>query len=105
MLGHDTEIECEDWTTEVTPPVRAFYATTTITTPKQHGCETYSQKLIHLLPPYPKMSPTNYLPIASATLGSQNRRTRHINIRYPYIRDCVESGTIAPHYTSTSDVD
>jgi hypothetical protein len=42
--------------------------------------------------------------IASAILRSQNRRTRHINIRYPYIRDCVKSGTITPHYTFISDV-
>src|SRR5260370_31602184 len=42
--------------------------------------------------------------IILATLGSQNRRTRHINVRYHYIRDCVESGTIAPHYTPTSDM-
>jgi hypothetical protein len=42
--------------------------------------------------------------IALATLGSQNRRTRHINVRYHFIRDCVESGTIAPYYTPTSDM-
>jgi hypothetical protein len=42
--------------------------------------------------------------IALVTLGSQNRRTRHINVRYHYIRDCVKSGTIAPHYTPTSDM-
>ena len=29
---HDTEIEYEDWTTEVILPARAFYATTTYTT-------------------------------------------------------------------------
>jgi hypothetical protein len=40
--------------------------------------------------------------IALATLGSQNRRTRHINVRYYYIRDCIESGTISPYYTPTS---
>jgi hypothetical protein len=42
--------------------------------------------------------------IALATLGSQNRRTRHINVRYHYIRDCIKSGIIAPHYTPTSDM-
>jgi hypothetical protein len=42
--------------------------------------------------------------IALAILGSQNRRTRHINVRYYYIRDCVKSGIIAPHYTPTSDI-
>jgi hypothetical protein len=28
----DTEVEYEDWTTEILPPARAFYATTTTTT-------------------------------------------------------------------------
>jgi hypothetical protein len=42
--------------------------------------------------------------IALATLKSQNRRTRHINVRYHYIRDCIESGTITPHYTPTSNI-
>jgi Reverse transcriptase (RNA-dependent DNA polymerase) len=55
------------------------------------------------LPPIP-MAMDNQGAIALATLGSQNRRTRHINVRYHYIRDCIESGTIAPHYTPTSDM-
>jgi hypothetical protein len=50
------------------------------------------------------MAMDNQGAIALATLGSQNRRTRHIDVRYHYIRDCVESGTIAPHYTPTNDM-
>jgi hypothetical protein len=50
------------------------------------------------------MAMDNQGAIALAILGSQNRRTRHINVRYYYIRDCIESGTIAPYYTSTSDI-
>jgi hypothetical protein len=50
------------------------------------------------------MAMNNQGAIALATLGSQNRRMRHINVRYHYIRECVESGTIAPQYTPTSDV-
>jgi hypothetical protein len=42
--------------------------------------------------------------ITLATLGSQNRRTKHINVRYHYIRECIKSGIIAPHYTPTSDM-
>jgi hypothetical protein len=42
--------------------------------------------------------------IALATLGSQNRRTRHINVRYHFIRDSIKSGTITPHYTPTNDI-
>jgi hypothetical protein len=42
--------------------------------------------------------------IALAILGSQNRRTRHINVRYHFIRDSIESGIITPHYTPTSDM-
>jgi hypothetical protein len=42
--------------------------------------------------------------IALAILGSQNRRTRHINVRYHFIRDSIESGTITPHYTPISDM-
>jgi hypothetical protein len=42
--------------------------------------------------------------IALVTLGSQNRRTRHINVRYHFIRDSIESGTITPHYTPISDM-
>jgi hypothetical protein len=55
------------------------------------------------LPPIP-MAMDNQGAIALATLGSQNRRTRHINVRYHYIRECIESGTIAPHYTPTSEM-
>ena len=55
------------------------------------------------IPPMP-MAMDNQGAIALATLGSQNRRTRHINVRYHYIRDCIESGTIAPHYTPTSEM-
>jgi hypothetical protein len=61
----------------------------------------------------PQLHEPNYIPlilmamdnqraIALAILGSQNRRTRHINVRYHYIRDSIESGTIVPHYTPTS---
>jgi hypothetical protein len=50
------------------------------------------------------MAMDNQGAIALAILGSQNRRTRHINVRYHYIRDCVKSGTIAPHYTLISDM-
>jgi hypothetical protein len=46
----------------------------------------------------------NQRAIILVILGSQNRRTRHINVHYHYIRDCVKSGIIAPHYTSTSDI-
>jgi hypothetical protein len=42
--------------------------------------------------------------IALAILGNQNRRTRHINVRYHFIRDSIKSGTITPHYTPTSDM-
>jgi hypothetical protein len=42
--------------------------------------------------------------IALAILGSQNRRTRHINVRYHFIRDSIKSDTITPHYTPTSDM-
>jgi hypothetical protein len=55
------------------------------------------------LPPI-SMAIDNQGAIALAILGSQNRRTRHINVRYHFIRDFIESGTITPHYTSTSDM-
>jgi hypothetical protein len=42
--------------------------------------------------------------IALVILRSQNRRTRHINVRYYYIRDFIESGTIILHYTPTSKI-
>jgi hypothetical protein len=50
------------------------------------------------------MAMDNQEAIALAILGSQNRRTRYINVRYHYIRDSVKSGTIAPHYTPISDM-
>jgi len=50
------------------------------------------------------MAMDNQGAIALATLGSHNRRTRHINVRYHYIRECVEAGVIAPHYTPTGDM-
>jgi hypothetical protein len=53
------------------------------------------------IPPIP-MAMDNQGAIALAILESQNRRTRHINVRYHYIRDSIESGTIVPHYTPTS---
>jgi hypothetical protein len=130
MPEHDTEIEYEDWTTEVIFPVRAFYATITYITgfndQSSYDRAIKDPKVIWLrnllaeidspgvlaiflsqnepnLFPIP-MAMDNQEAIASAILESQNRRTRHINIRYPYIRDCVESGTITPHYISTNNV-
>jgi hypothetical protein len=50
------------------------------------------------------MAMDNQGAITLAILESQNRRTRHINVRYYYIRDCIESGTIAPHYTPISNM-
>jgi hypothetical protein len=50
------------------------------------------------------MAMDNQGAIALAILGSQNRHTRHINVRYHYIRDCIKSGIIAPHYTPTNDI-
>jgi hypothetical protein len=50
------------------------------------------------------MAMDNQGAIALAILGSQNRRIRHINVRYHYIRDCVKSGIITPHYTPISDM-
>jgi hypothetical protein len=50
------------------------------------------------------MAMDNQGAIALATLGSQNRRTRHINVRYYYIRECIKSGTITPHYTPISKI-
>jgi hypothetical protein len=50
------------------------------------------------------MAMDNQGAIALAILGSQNRRTRHINVRYHYIRDSIESGTIVPHYTLISEM-
>jgi hypothetical protein len=50
------------------------------------------------------MAMNNQEAIALAILGSQNRRTRHINVRYYYIRDCIKSGIIAPHYTPINNM-
>jgi hypothetical protein len=50
------------------------------------------------------MAMDNQGAIALIILESQNRRTRHINVRYHYIRDCVKSGTITPYYIPTSDM-
>jgi hypothetical protein len=50
------------------------------------------------------MAMDNQGAIALAILGSQNRRIRHINVRYHYIRDCIKSGIIAPHYTPISEM-
>jgi hypothetical protein len=46
----------------------------------------------------------NQRAITLAILGSQNRRTRHINVRYHYIRECIKSGIITPHYTPISEI-
>ena len=131
MPEHDTEVEYEDWTTEVIPPARAFYATTYTTGLYDQSSYDRAMKdpkatwlrnlLAEIDPPgapatsLPQSHEPNYIPpmpmamdnqgaIALATLGSQNRRTRHINVRYHYIRECIESGTIAPHYTPTSEM-
>jgi hypothetical protein len=50
------------------------------------------------------MAIDNQEAIALVILKSQNRRTRHINVRYHYIRDSIKSGTIMPHYTPTSEM-
>jgi hypothetical protein len=50
------------------------------------------------------MAMDNQGAITLTILGSQNRRTRHINVRYHYIREYIKSGTIAPHYTPISEI-
>jgi hypothetical protein len=50
------------------------------------------------------MAIDNQEAIALTILGSQNRRTRHINVRYHFIRNSIKSGTITPHYTPTSNM-
>jgi hypothetical protein len=55
------------------------------------------------LPPIP-MAIDNQGAIALAILKSQNCRTRHINVRYHFIRDSIKSGTITPHYTPINDM-
>jgi hypothetical protein len=50
------------------------------------------------------MAMNNQGAITLTILGSQNRRTRHINVRYHYIREYIKSGTITPHYTPTSKI-
>jgi hypothetical protein len=55
------------------------------------------------IPPIP-MAMDNQGAIALVILRNQNRRTRHINVRYHYIRDFIESGIIVPHYTPTSEM-
>jgi hypothetical protein len=50
------------------------------------------------------MAMDNQGAIALAILRSQNRRTRYINVRYHYIRECIKSGIIAPHYTPISEM-
>ena len=62
--------------------------------------QSHKPNYIFLMP----MAMNNQRAIALATLKSQNRRTRHINVRYHYIRECIKSGTITPHYTPTSEM-
>jgi hypothetical protein len=50
------------------------------------------------------MAMDNQGAIVLVILKSQNRRIKHINVRYHYIRDCIKSGTITPHYTPISDI-
>jgi hypothetical protein len=50
------------------------------------------------------MAINNQEAIILVTLGSHNRRTRYINVRYHYIRECVKAGIIAPHYTPISNI-
>jgi hypothetical protein len=50
------------------------------------------------------MAINNQRAIALAILKSQNRRTRHINVRYHFIRDSIKSGTITPYYTPISNI-
>ena len=50
------------------------------------------------------MAVDNQGAIALAKSESHNRRTRHINVRYHYIRQCVEQGIIAPQFTPTTEM-
>ena len=54
-------------------------------------------------PPIP-LAMDNQGAIVLAKLAAPNRRTRYINIRYHYIRDCIENGTILTHYTFTEEM-
>jgi hypothetical protein len=40
------------------------------------------------------MAMDNQGAIALATVGSHNRRTRHINVRYHYVRQCVNRASL-----------
>ena len=55
-------------------------------------------------PPIP-LAMDNQGAIALAKLAAPNRRTRHINIRYHYIRDCVENGTVLTLHAHGRNVD
>jgi hypothetical protein len=37
-------------------------------------------------------------------MGAPNRRTKYINIRYHYFRECTEQGIINPYYIPTSEI-
>ena len=50
------------------------------------------------------MAMDNQRAITLTKLESHNRRTRHINVRYHYIRQCVEQGIIAPQFTPTTEM-
>ena len=50
------------------------------------------------------MAMDNQGAMALAATGSHTKRTRHINVRYHFIRQCVEEGTIAPQYTPTTEM-
>jgi hypothetical protein len=37
-------------------------------------------------------------------MGALSRRTRYINIRYHYFRECTEQGIVDSYYVSTSEM-
>ena len=40
--------------------------------------------------------------IALANLQAPNRRTRHIDIKYHYLRECIQNGVIKPYFIPTT---
>jgi hypothetical protein len=60
--------------------------------------------IISTMPPPISMAVDNQGTIAIIKMGTSNRRTKYINIRYHYFRECIKQGIINPYYIPTSEI-
>ena len=65
--------------------------------PEATATSLSSKDTTQRIPPIP-LAMDNQGAIALANLQAPNRRTRHIDMKYHYLRECIQNGVIKPYF-------